>query len=372
MDPVVPASPTTPPGAARSGEPAATPAGTPAPWTVIVLTVRDPRTDFRLPLARELAALGHEVLYVFLKRRPVVTRLSPAPSTPRTTGIPALVGELRRAAGAGERVLVLNSTNLVMPGLTAALRLAVPGLWCLDLHDDLLYDFSGWRRLRGRIALGVLERCADIAVHAAPTLRELFPASRHLGNASDLRPVARGGFDASRVLVLASVDARFDFDFMARAAALAPEVAFDIHGGVSRGDPLIAGRLRSLASAPNVHHHGPYDNAALPGLLAAYAVTLAPYVVGSRLTRYIDPLRYYHCLNAGMEVITTGIPAAEALARHLHVVASPEDAVATLARLGADPAARRNDGSTASTHTWAAKARRLIQIAAEVRGGAHA
>lgn len=368
MDLVVPVPSTTPPDASRTGEPAC-PVYPPAPWTVIVLTVRDPRTDFRLPLARELAVLGHEVLYVFLKRCPTVTRLSPVPSEPRTTSVPALMSELRRAAGTGRRTLILNSTNLVMPALSALLWLTVPGLWCLDLHDDLLYDSTGWRRLRGRVALSALERCTDIAVHAAPTLSELFPASHHLGNASDLWPVARAGFDARRVLVLASVDARFDFEFVARSAALAPDVAFDVHGQISRGDPVIAARLEALASAPNVVHRGPYDNAALPGLLASYSVTLAPYVISSRLTRYIDPLRYYHCLNSGMEVVTTAIPAAEALRSHLHVVADPEAFIATLALLGVDSATRRNDGTMALTHTWGAKARRLIEIAAQARGG---
>jgi hypothetical protein len=362
MDLVVQAPSMTPPAPPRAGE-LARPIGPAAFWTIIVLTVRDPRTDFRLPLARELARLGHKVLYVFLKRHPTVTRLSPAPSETRRMNIPALVGELRRT-------LVLNSNNLVMPALSVLLRLLVPGLWCLDLHDDLLYNSTGLRRIRGRVALFVLERCADIAVHAAPTLSELFPASQHLGNASDLRPFVRTGFEARRVLVLASVDARFDFEFLGRSAALAPDVAFDIHGQISQGDPLIAARLAALAQAPNITHRGPYDNAALPSLLAAYSVTLAPYVVSSRLTHYIDPLRYYHCLNSGMEVITTDIPAAEALRPHLHVVANPEAFVATLLSLGSDPGARRNNGLTALTHSWGAKARRLMEIAAQARGGA--
>ena len=52
----------------------------------------------------------------------------------------------------------------------------------------------------------------------------------------------------------------------------------------------------------------------LPELLARTPVMFAPYKMGSKLTRYIDPLRYYHCLNSGMEVVSTDIPQAHMLA----------------------------------------------------------
>lgn len=335
------------------------------PWTVVLLTCRDRRTDFRLPLARELAGLGHDVHYVHLKRRPEVTALARSDQA-STMSLVELSSYLRRLTRAGTKTLTFNSTNLAFPGFSRWLRLVTRGLWCLDLHDDLLYDSAGLKRVRARLAQAIVARGADLFVHAAPTLMELFPRSHHLGNASDMTRLEHPAFNAREVLILASLDQRLDFEFLAEAAAICPSVEFHIHGQIAGNDLTIAEQLRRVTAANNMTYHGAYTNEDLPRILERFSVTLAPYRVGSRLTRYIDPLRYYHCLNAGLEVITTDIPAARFLQPHLHLVDSAKDFAGALERLAQDPGMRRNDGSTAELFNWRVKAERLMSIVASL------
>lgn len=349
-----------------SEAPAIQQAGDGARWRIVLLTCRDPRTDFRLPLAESLQRLGHDVAYVHLKRRPAVVEMA-APDRRQEFSLAGFLRHARRAfRPSGRPLLVFNSTNLVFPGLSRVLRALIGGLWCFDMHDDLLYASSGMRRRRLRLAQSVLLQGSDVVVHAAPTLQELFPRSRHLGNASAVGPIARPQPDFSKILVLASLDRRIDFGFLARAAALNPTLTFDIHGQVSGNDPAVAADLAALLAAnPNIAYHGAYDSAGLPAILACYAVTLAPYVAGSRLTRYIDPLRYYHCLNSGMEVVSTGIPKARDLAGSLHVIAAPKEFGPLVERLRDEPSARRNAAPDIAGNSWAARASALMAIVAD-------
>jgi glycosyltransferase involved in cell wall biosynthesis len=346
--------------------------------TFVVLTCRVAHSDFRLPIARELARLGHRVFYVFLKRRPDAYLLSADGTVlePVCSGLRALwtlCGRLRRDGG---RLTVLNSTNLAFPVFSRLLRIRLGGTWCLDLHDDLLYGTAGLSRRRAEIAQAILLQGSDLQVHSAPSLAELFPGSHHLGNASDVEPSVRTGFDAGRVLILASLDRRMDFDLLDAVAERAPDTIFDIHGQVAGGDPEVRARLDRLTGRrANVRYHGPYRAADLTALLARYDVTLAPYVTESRLTRYLDPLRYYHCLRSGMELVTTPIPAAADLDPLLHVARTPDEIAAILLRLGRDPAARRNAGPPPERLGWAGRARRFLDIVAAQesrRGGAAA
>lgn len=333
---------------------------------IVVLTVRPWHSDFRLPLARELARLGREVYYVFLKRRPETFRISPDGETldPVATGWPglwALATRLRRA-----RPLVLNSTNLAFPLVSLGLGFLFGGTRCLDLHDDLRYGKVGLGYAKADLAQRLLVASSDLTVHAAPTLAELFPRSHHLGNASEVEPGSRGMADPGRVLVLASLDARIDLGLLDAVAAASPTRLFEIHGRVMGEDPATRAALDGLtARRPNVRHHGAYRAVDLTTVLAPYSVTFAPYLVGSRLTRYLDPLRYYHCLRAGLELVTTDIPAARDLAAHLHIASTAADVVAALDRLASTPSGRRNAAPPAGQFGWAERAKDFLTIVDE-------
>ncbi len=324
---------------------------------VVLLTVRPPETDFRLHLARELDKLGHHVTYIHLRRRPRVTDIATgAGETWSVARLFAWFAAMRRRPRAG-RPVVFNSTNLAFPKLTAALRLASARRWCLDLHDDLLYGATGLRRVRAALNLRLMVSQSDVLVHAAPALARLFPRSRHIGNGSSLVALPKTTDDPARVLILASLDDRFDFALMERAALLLPARRFEIRGRVSGNDPVVRARLDQLvAGASNIAYLGPYDDPGLPGLLADYLVAFAPYRVGTRLTDYIDPLRFYHCLASETGLVSTAIPQAVAMRGPVEVIADASELDGALVRA----AARRGGEVT----TWHDVAKRLVPILA--------
>jgi glycosyltransferase involved in cell wall biosynthesis len=332
-------------------------------WHIVLLTCRTVSTDFRWPLAQELQALGHHVHYIHLKRRPVVTDLSAAGAKREFTLIDFLT-YMRAEFPARKPLLFINSTNLVFPILSHTLRALCGGLWVFDMHDDLLYGKRSLARIKAKAAQRILISGSDRMVHAAPTLGELFPFSTHLGNASTMTTIERPNADFKNILVLASIDERLDFEFLASVAHLNPDLSFHIYGQISGDDARIRSRVDALIeTAGNVRYLGPYVNDDLPGILSRYAVTLAPYAIGTRLTYYIDPLRYYHCLNSGMEVISTAIPKARDLEDSLHIVREPAEVGSVLYRLANDRTYRRNSGSTASEHNWRNRANKLMTIA---------
>jgi len=326
----------------------------------IVFTCRDPRTDFRGPLVDALRRRGHEVHCIWLKRRPLVS--GPAVGDPAVQmSLASCLRYLRRVTTARDRTnIYFNTTNLLYPILILALKaICATGVWCFDMHDDLLYSLRGVARLRARMNQALLLTAFDLMVHAAPTLKELFPASHHLGNASSLGPLKRDAPQFDKVLILASIDERMDFAFFDAVAARCPDVDFAVYGQVSR---TVEAAMQALRKArPNVHYHGTYIMADLEPILARHAVMFAPYRTDARVTRYLDPLRYYHALNSGMEIITTSIPQAEAYADRLHIVRTSEDVAHILDGLQTDERVRRNAGGGPPI-TWDLRAAQLVEI----------
>jgi hypothetical protein len=332
------------------------------PWTIFVLTCRTPETDFRAPLARELHKLGHNVFYIYVKANPAITRLSDNGCRKQVSFLEFIGFFVRECRGA-ERCFVFNSTNLVFPISSAILRILAGGIWCFDIHDDLLYDKNGFRRLSAKFSQRILYQTSDFCVHAAVTLGELFPSSHHLGNASPLMRTRRKSVDFTRVLILASIDSRFDFDFFDATAKLCRDTNFDVYGRLPVDDRCIRERLCTLLrSRENIAYRGSYVARDLPQLLERYSITLAPYRTNTRRTRYLDPLRYYHCLNAGMEVVSTDIPQANILSDALHIVESPQEVGRLLSRLKRDPSNYKNVGRDTPLFTWSVRARRLMEI----------
>jgi hypothetical protein len=326
------------------------------PLRFFVFTCRDPRNDFRLPLVEALGR-DFETWYIWLKRSPVVTG-SRESDIPVQMSLFRLLAFMWKQKKDGKIPVYFNSTNALYPGVTALLRLiSRRGVWCFDMHDDLLYHYKGVKRLREWIAIQILNFFSDVTVHAAATLSELFAKSQHLGNASQIRALDRSTPSNGKVLILASIDERFDFDLVSRVAQRCPEFTFDVYGQVlsfarARFDKLVEERR-------NIRYVGSYGIVDLPDILSRYTVTFAPYVTGIRQTRYIDPLRFYHCLNSGMEVITTDIPQARYLKHALHIVHGEEEFRAMFTGAG-NLKLRKQPFYTPIT--WEQRADRLVQI----------
>jgi hypothetical protein len=324
-----------------------------------VLTCRDPKSDFRLPLVDALR--GHyETWYIWLRRRPVVSGPSGI-ETPVEMSLPDFLRFIMRFRPDDKVNVYFNSTNTYFPGVTTAVRLlATAGVWCLDMHDDLRYHNKGLKRWREGLTISLLRRLSHLTVHAAPTLRDLFPDSRHLGNASNILPLSCRNKKNDDVLVIASFDERFDFDFLSDLARACPGTQFHLHGWTRPDDNPTMAQIAAIdARHVNIHYHGPYTMADLPSILRAYRVSVAPYRTDSALTRYIDPLRFYHCLNAGLEVVSTDIPQARYMRNWVHVVPDVAACVDTLAALQTGTSAKQ---PAYTPITWEQRADKLVEI----------
>jgi hypothetical protein len=294
-----------------------------------VFTNRDPRFDFRRPLVEALRR-RYETYYIWLKPQPVIS--GPSEHDPVVeVSIKELVWLFVRYRYRDKVNIYFNSTEN-FPLLTAFIRvIAVPGIWCLDLHDDLLYHHTGFKRFEIAVAVAIMRLVSDVAVHASPLLAELFPNSKHLGNASHLVPLQRDAMSESRVLVISSFDPRIDFDFLSAVAEACPHTQFHLYGWTAPIDAASRENLRIICERnTNIHYHGPYALDDLPTILRDFRVCLAPYRIDIRQTRYIDPLRFYSCLNSGMEVISTDIPQARYMMKWIHIVHDPVQCAETL------------------------------------------
>jgi hypothetical protein len=328
-------------------------------YRFFVFTCRDPKSDFRLPLVNALRQ-HYETYYIWLRRRPVVTgpNTGAAPAQMSLTEFFRWIWHFKRDSKVN---FYFNSTNTSFPGLMVLLRLiANSGIWCLDMHDDLRYHYKSFKRFRTRLGIATMRAASDVMVHAAPTLQELFPRSRRLGNASHVRPVEYHGTDKNAVSVLASFDERFDFEFLVQVARLCPWLQFHLHGWTRRDDPGTLQRIETMTGRyANIHYHGLYTTDDLPAILGAYRVSLAPYRTDSLLTRYIEPLRFYHCLNAGLEVVSTDIPQARFMQHYIHVVPDATACASIMAELRSGKSAKQ---PAYSPVTWDLRVDRLVEI----------
>ncbi|HEY0183384.1 MAG TPA: hypothetical protein VGC09_11305 [Rhodopila sp.] len=331
----------------------------PERFRFFIFTCRDPETDFRRPL---VDALRHhyETWYIWLRRRPLVS--GPTANSPAVEmSLPALLRLVRRVARDDRVNVYFNSTNTYFPGLSVALRLVAPkGVWCLDMHDDLRYHNTGLKRWREGLIISLLRWMSHVTVHAAPSLQELFPDSHHLGNASNILPLAETHGQDKGVLIIASFDERFDFDFLSGLALKCPAIQFHLHGWVRPDDtPTMVQITAIVARHPNLHYHGPYKMADLPAILRGYRVSVAPYRTDTELTRYIDPLRFYHCLNAGLEVVSTDIPQARHMRDWVHVVSDVSACADALTAIRSGELAKQ---PAYTPITWEQRADRLVEI----------
>jgi hypothetical protein len=324
-----------------------------------VFTCRDPNSDFRLPLVEALRQ-HYETYYIWLRRRPIVSgpRANEAATEMSLRDFMRFVWRFRP----DDKINVyFNSTNTYFPGLTVLLRLiTTAGVWCFDMHDDLRYHNKGFKRWREALIISLLCRLSHVTLHAAPTLQELFPNSRHLGNASNLLPLYGEEWREDDVLIIASFDERFDFDFLSELARKCPATQFQLHGWTRPDDPATKAQLAAIGGRhANIHHHGPYTMDDLPSILAGHRISVAPYRTDTPLTRYIDPLRFYHCLNAGLEVVSTDVPQARHMHDWVHVVSDVDACSDTIAAIRSGALAKQ---PVYSPITWEQRTARLIQI----------
>jgi hypothetical protein len=328
------------------------------PIKFIFLSARDPKTDFRRDLVLALRELGHQVAYVRLARRCFVD--DPARGIDHTCSPLKVAWWMLKTNFSKQSVVVFNTVNLGFPCFCTLLRLlSWRASWCFDLHDDLLYDLTGPQRLIARAKLAWHQNIASFSVRAAPTLAELYPHSRPLCNASAVERAPRMKLDFTRILIFSNIDIRFDFDLVEIIVQRNPDFSFHVYGEIGRDTP-IKHAFKRLTGFRNVVYHGAYKSSDISSILKGYDITLAPYRI-SRSTRYIDPLRYYHCLNNGLEIITTPIPRALDMQECMHLINRGEDFRSLVDGLRSGAIKRRNHEGR-EVITWTRRAVELIAL----------
>lgn len=327
-------------------------------YRFVFLRMHPHESDFRFALAEALYEMGFDVTYIYLTKKPVIYELG----SNRQTTLPRkeFSQYMRKRFGGEKRLVIFNSTDLYKPRLCVLLRLQITGIWCFDIHDDLLYENKGWERIKMKIRQRILVAASHIQVCAAPNLIELVPSAHHLGNASNMRRIERENIDWQKVLVMSSIDARFDFDLLRRTAELLPHTLFHVYG-YAGGDEIKAILKMLTDERPNVIYAGPYQNSDIAKILANFGVMLAPYR-HNHLTRYIDPLRFYHGLRSGIEVVSTPIPAVKTMPDLIHLADSPETCAAHLREIAENPRARLNTPGRGFVPSWHDKARDFLHL----------
>ena len=153
---------------------------------------------------------------------------------------------------------------------------------------------------------------------------------------------------------------RCDFQLLRRLADANPRGSLVLVGPVI-DDPAPIRR-------PTVHLLGPRPYRELPAYVQAFDVGIVPYVLNEE-TVAVDPLKLLEYLAAGVPVVCTALPEARKYEGAVMIAADREAFVeAALAGAAevADGAARERRQAPARRHGWARRAKRFIQICAEV------
>jgi hypothetical protein len=252
------------------------------------------------------------------------------------------------------------------------LRLVLPkGIWCFDIFDNLLYDSQGLHRAKFALFVNLLARLSDIQLTLSVELLKLFPRAHAYGNAGHTTWSDRANVNWDDLVILSSIDWRFDFDLVERVAALLrPSERIHLHGRLARGDnkELEIRLTELLGRRPNVVYHGEFSMADVDHILKPFAIGLTPYATGTALTRYINPDKYYLYLNAGMEVISTPIPQAMRMKDRIHVAETANCVVAIMRDLQTSRSFQKNAAPTEET-TWTFKAAELIRLVRKKSSG---
>jgi hypothetical protein len=322
-----------------------------------VFSTRSYERDFRRFLAEALRRQGHEVHHVHIGRTTrVVDAAGGSAAFEGAAGFLRLIRRLRAHAACADEPVFIDSTGPYTPARSLALRaLLGPGLWCYDIFDDMSYDYRGWLRIRTRLAIALLSRLSGIQLTLSGETLRLFPRAVHLDNAAHTGRIERKNPNDRDLVLLSSIDERFDAEFVRRLAALVPDRRIFLHGR-SASAPALAALLRER---PNIVYRGEFRYDDVGAILAPFAVALAPYAI-NRLTEFINPDKYYYFLNSGMEVISTDIPQARRMRDRIHIAHAAADVPAIMDRLRDDRGFRKN--AAGPVIGWDQRAGELLEI----------
>lgn len=243
-----------------------------------------------------------------------------------------------------------------------------PALSVYHCVDDVAaqkgVDAEGFRAAEERYVGG-----ADLVLASAPALaermRELSAHVLYAPNVADTdlfataledgpRDPAVDSLPAPRLVFQGAIVAtKLDVGLLAELARLRPQWSVVLVGPRGAGDP--GGDLSPLDTAPNIHLIGPRAEAELPTVLRSADAGLIPYAIND-LTRSVFPMKVYEYLAAGLQVLTTPLPALQGT-DGVDVVGDAAALVEAFEReRSLDGPERRHERSRAAgAHSWDAR-----------------
>jgi glycosyltransferase involved in cell wall biosynthesis len=286
--------------------------------------------------------------------------------------LPALVRRTVRRLGFGSSPILWA----YVPQAEVLLDVLAPELVIYHCVDDMAVqtgiDTAAFRAAEERFAAR-----ADLVLASAPALasrmRTLSSNVLYAPNVADTElfatalapgPVdsALAALPAPRIVFTgAIVQAKLDFDLLIELARTRRAWSFALVGPVGPGDPRTD--VSALAAEPNIHLLGARAYCELPDVLRAADAGLIPYA-RNELTESIFPMKVYEYLAAGRPVVSTPLPALQAVAE----VATAPDAEGIAGLLDQaltrdDPERRAERSRVVASHSWE---RRLQEIEAAI------
>lgn len=124
--------------------------------------------------------------------------------------------------------------------------------------------------------------------------------------------------------------------------------------------------LEVLRGAPNVHLLGRKPYAELPGYCKRFDVAILPFTI-DELTVHANPLKLREYLSAGLPVVATAIPEAEALSPAVEVARDADEFIRAVTQALAEPRSARIERSRRmASETWDHKVEELESLLASL------
>jgi len=154
-----------------------------------------------------------------------------------------------------------------------------------------------------------------------------------------------------RLGYLGQIGAKLDFDLLQAVALARPNWSLVFVGSLT--GPQAQDRWDRLRALPNVYDLGAVPGERVPAYVCGFDVGLMPYQASAH-TQYIDPLKLYDYLAAGLPIASVDLPALDGFRHLVHVGNTAPDfiAAAEAALLDVAPAAVNERRRAAAANSW--------------------